>query len=775
MNKKFASILPLIIITIIGTVFVAFFYGEVLVNPNQSMFSNSGDGIKNYYTYAYHIKHDSTYANLEGMNYPYGENYLYTDCHPILANTFKILSSMVPFIESHSIGLLNYLLILSIFFTFIIIYLLLVELKSNKWISIFFSISITLLAPQLFRLGGHLALSYSIAIPLAWLITLKIIQKPRKLYFVLLFLSNMFWMLIHAYLGVIVISFIFTISLLQILSDKQKKKYLFNYLWLTLAIILPIILFYSYSILSDIHIGRTNNPSGFYLYNAEIDDVLVPHVKPFRPILNKLTGGIIKLQWEARGYVGFFNALLFIALLIMGLISIFNKKVKTLLKAIFNNRLINISLMAAFIVLLFAMAVPFKQFPILLELLPIFKQFRATGRFVWPFYFAFTVFAAYVFQAKFLIYNDKKKRNIGILFLILLLGTSYVEGFQYHINVSKSITKNPNLFNKELLSEEFNKSINHVNPNDYQAIISFPFYYQGSESYARPINEEAVRNSLILSYHTGIPNVCSNLTRTSIEESKKIVQVVSPNYYTKNIVDDLSSKKPFLIVKTGNSFSKYEQAIIEKGISIYKNDKFELLQIKFEELFSDDRNKLVDAFQDKLTKLVIQESFYASSPSSVLYYNSFENTKSDTSFRGNGSFTSIKKGKNTFAEFPPNTFQKGKEYDLSMWMHNGEQDALNLWFRVMVEEFDETNNKWYITTFFPDQAEVISDNWSLLEGVFTVNNSKSWIYIVSKGKESSKATLHADDLLIKEKDIDVYKIDSMDSLLFFNNHRVSLR
>lgn len=77
--------------------------------------------------------------------------------------------------------------------------------------------------------------------------------------------------------------------------------------------------------------------------------------------------------------------------------------------------------------------------------------------------------------------------------------------------------------------------------------------------------------------------------------------------------------------------------------------------------------------------------------------------------------------------------------------------------------------------FFSEQAEVINNNWSLAEGVFTVKDSKNRIYIVSKGKDDSKASLHVDDLLIKESGINVYKIDSLDNSLFFNNHRVSLR
>ncbi len=755
MSKKLTNIWPLLITTILGMVIVTFFYGKILLHPNDYIFSNSGDGIKNYYTYAYHIQHDSTYTNLEGMNYPYGENYLYTDSHPILSNTFKWLSSTMPFFATHAIGILNVLMILSIWFTFIIVYLLLVHFKLNRWASIFFSISITLLAPQLFRLSGHLALSYSMAIPLSWLLALKAMQNPKTVYWsLLLLLNNIFWMFIHAYLGVIAIAFVFSIWVIDLFSDKQRKQYLLKHIGLGIAIVAPIILFYIYSKVIDTHIDRTNNPSGFLLSNAEFDDILIPSDKPFFPFINKWTGGIIKLEWEARGYVGLFNALLLIAIFITSLIGIFNRKARKILGSIFNNKPLNTSLMAAFVVLLF------------------FKQFRATGRFVWPFYFAFTVFAAYVFYTKLLL--TTRKRPVGILLLILLLGTSYAEGIQYHITTSKTISQHPNVFKQTLSNKALEQSIASIHPNDYQAIIALPFYYYGSESYARPRQEAAVRNSLILSYHTGIPTFCANLTRTSIAESKKIVQIVSPNYYPKRIVDDLPNQKPFLIVKTGNSFSKYEQAILAKGTPLYKNKDFELLEISYKSLFSNDKPKVIKDFENKYPRLVKQGDFYVNAPSKPLYYNSFEHTKSDTCFRGLGSFSSIKKGKNTFAELPPHTFEAGKTYDLSMWMYNGEPDALNLWFRFMVEEFDAAHNTWHITTFLPEEAEVINGNWSLVEGQFTVKNANNWVYIVSKGKDNSKAHLHADDLLIKEQGVKVYRIDSMNNTLFFNNHKIDL-
>ncbi len=773
MKKIHENQIPFAILCLLGIAFVFLFYGKILLNPEDYIFSASGDGLKNYYTFAYHIKHDSTYTEMEGMNYPYGENHLYTDCHPVLSNSLKFLSASFPFFEKHATGLLNLFMILSIFISFLVIYALFVELNFNRWYSIIFSFCIGLLAPQLFRLGGHLALSYSFAIPLSWLLILKCSKSSRAYLYVLLFLNNIFWMFIHAYLGMIIISFLFSFLLFTlILDNNSKKRQLRRYIRLGSAIILPLVLFYAYVILTDTHSGRTDNPSGFFLYNAEIDDILIPHDKPFRPLLNQVSGGNIKLEWEARGYLGIINALFFVYTVILSMISIFYKRLRPLLSSFFDNKRLNVSLLAATLVLLFALAIPFKQIPGLVEVFPVLKQFRATGRFVWPFYFVFSVFAAHVFQEKILLYQSSCKEKVrALVFLLLYACLGIYEGYYYHAPGSESITRSKNLFMKDHLPEPFRQSIKSTDPGDYQAIISMPFFYQGSESFSRPRQDEAVRNTLLFSYHTGIPTVCANLTRTSVEESKRIVQIVSPNYYPKRITNDLPGKKPFLIVKTGDRFTNYEQAILEKADALSDHGNFALLRITYEDLFSDDAPAVIEAYQQKLPHLARQDAFYVTEPSSVLYYHSFEESPSDKSFRGKGSRTAIKKGKNTFAEFAPNTFEAGKEYDLSIWMHNGEQDALNLWFRLIVEEYDAEKDHWYSTTFFPEQAEVINGNWSLVEGTFSVHHPKNSIYIVSKGKENSRAGLHVDDILVKEKGVDVYRMEK-DGVLFFNNHRV---
>lgn len=70
------------VLLILACGITSYFYGKMLLHPNEYVFKSTGDGLKNYYTYAYHIKHDTSATEVEAMNYPYGENFLYTDNHP---------------------------------------------------------------------------------------------------------------------------------------------------------------------------------------------------------------------------------------------------------------------------------------------------------------------------------------------------------------------------------------------------------------------------------------------------------------------------------------------------------------------------------------------------------------------------------------------------------------------------------------------------------------------------------------------------------------------
>ncbi len=761
-----------ILLVLFATIITLLFYYPIVFHPNDFMFNNEGDGIKNYFTYCYHIKFDHNFIDFEGMNFPYGEHFLYTDCHPVVANFIKLISGILPVFSEYSIGILNFLMILSIFLTFIVTYYLLLEFNINKWFSLLFCIGVTLLAPQIFRLVGHLALSYSVAIPLSWLLLIKVFknQNNRK-YIILLYVNNIFWLFIHSYLGIIILFFLSLMMVVKFVLDKNKVNKLKHYLVLISTVILPILFFYAFAILTDTHINRTDNPSGFFQYNAELDDVFLPHHPPLKPLFDKLTGNIIAQQWEAWSYVGFTTTLLFAIIIILSIIQFLKKNPNSILYKLFDSKILNISLISAVVVLLFAMAIPFKQINGLIDYLPFVKPFRATGRFTWPFYFVAMVFSASVLQKIYDIASGKKQIVFMTALCVFVGCFNILEGLPYHLDVSKSITTTKNVFKKEELSSTYIKALQLINSSKYQAIITLPFYYQGSECFSRPRMYKTVTSSFIISYHTGIPIVCAYLTRTSVPESKKIVQIVSPAFYTKQIQYDIKSTKPFLVMTTNDSITDYEKEILRKCKALYISEEISIYALQPEDLFYNSASEVFENYQHAKTNLFYNQHFQVSSDSSFLYYNGFEKSASTHIFRGKGGFQSIKVGKNTFAEFAPYTFKTDKIYHVSLWMYNGMKDALNDWFRFIIEEHDEDKGTIETTTYFPEQSEIINGNWTLLEGTFEVKNPKSKVYIISKGKENATQELFADDLLIKENGVDIYNLIS-DNELFYNNHQV---
>lgn len=764
--------LPLLLLIAIGLIFIFYHYPKPVLHPDSVMYASSGDGLKNYYTYAGHLRNNHAGVNFEGMNHPYGEHFMYTDSHPALVLLFKPLLKIFPGLSDYSIAILNWLMMASVLLTFIAVFFLLRDLGIRDWFALIFSVGISLLSPQIFRMGGHLALSYSVAIPFSWLLLIRSLKNPsRKGLPWLLLINNLWWFFIHAYLGMIITFFLLMIVLFSYFTTRDRSGKLTGFLRQLGALILPVVVFFLFVKFTDTHSGRTANPSGFFLYVAEADDVFVPNHPPLRPWLDEITGNGIRQQWEAWSYVGLFTALLTLFFVFAALTSLVRRK-PTLLSRFFGSRYLNMSLLAAFVVLLFAMAVPFRQIPALVDALPVLKQFRALGRFTWPFFFVSTAFSAWVVNQLYVTAVSGRQRIAAIVLALAAAVMNVAEALPYHREMAYNITRSSNLFLRENLSEAFNAAIDAVNPEEYQAIVALPFFYQGSESYSRPGQETTTRLATLLSYHTGLPMVNANLTRTSVQESKNIVQMVSPDYYEKAIAADLTDTRPFLVITTTDPLTAYEGMMLKKCTPVTGNPEVSLWKLPLNSLFSSSEREVHAGFLNQKTALQQLNGFYVTD-SGFLYYDSFEKQSAAKVFRGTGGFEGPKKGKNVLAEFAPGTFLKDKTYHLSAWMYNGHQDALNLYFRFIVEEYNETEDRWEQTTCFPDQSETINGNWSLAEIPFRVSSPGNRIYIVTIGARDAKGPVYIDDLLIREEAMDVYREEG--DFLFFNNHRIDLR
>lgn len=136
------------------------FFGPLMKDPNHVYFSPGGDGLKSYAAAVYHVDHDSTLFRANIQNYPYGEMAFFADCQPMVSIPVKMISQVGIDLRPYLIGIMNLSMLLSIALAAFFIYLLLVEFKVSWWFAAIAAVGISMLSPQIGRLGGHFSLSH---------------------------------------------------------------------------------------------------------------------------------------------------------------------------------------------------------------------------------------------------------------------------------------------------------------------------------------------------------------------------------------------------------------------------------------------------------------------------------------------------------------------------------------------------------------------------------------------------------------------------------------
>ena len=779
-RKKKQFLFSLLTVIVLSATFVVSFYGKIIQDPNGHFFAENGDGLKNYYTYAYFIKHNVSATNFEGMNYPYGENYLYTDGHPFLASTLRGLSTLFPGIKDNSIGILNTLLLLSLVITSIFLFLIFYELRISYPLAILSSIAIMVLAPQILRFGGHYALAYSCFIPINLYLLLRFERANSKLLFTgLLMINNLFWLFTHAYLGMIIIGFTLLYLVIKIIYDRREKTINNrSYLDLTISIVVPIILFILFLNATDLHVGRTTNAGDLLSHSANFFTIFLPPVlHPISPFLISVFTDTLT-NWEDLAYIGLFTDLI----LIVVIASIINKWVKSrkiyFKKEWLNNHFLRIALPASIIMLLFAMDYPFKLgLENMLEHKPleILKNFRANGRFAWVFYFVITIVAVYLIDSfsNYLISINKKW--IAIVLILFYPTSLFIEGYFYHDYVSKKITKSSNLFNIDQLDSRLNEAIILIDTAKYQAILPMPFYHTGSMNFRRNIKKKVERITLITSYHTGLPTFSARLTRVAIPESKKQVQLLSNSYYRKSIEADLTDNRPILIIRSKEAISKNEKFYLKRSQLIFDGGDFKFYEIDKDVFFKSTAEQELKTFNKLRKNLFPKSDFLVSDTTSYIAYYDFEELPNSNAHRGHGSFEGAKRDHITLIELDPADFELNTPYIASMWAFNGGpdfgQDQVDGAFILNRIINDELNWDFRVN---PRYSQVINGDWSLVELTFKIKDENAKYELIMAGNGISKKTFYVDDLLIYKKGNKIYRLEKEDGkrFLFKNNHKI---
>jgi hypothetical protein len=217
---------------------------------------------------------------------------------------------------------------------------------------------------------------------------------------------------------------------------------------------------------------------------------------------------------------------------------------------------------------------PFNGNPNWLEFVPFLKQFRALGRFSWPFYYVAGIFGIVLLSQLYLRLSRKNKSNsyFTAAFISILIGLQIVEAWNL-LYIPPSFSSN--LFQLKNLNKEQKQLIQFSKKGmaKYQAILPMPWFHVGSETFGKVATNETSKHTFLISAHTGIPINAVMMGRTSRKQTLRYFQ-----FFNLKETNLLKVDHSLLLVHPleNGLYAEDEQLLYDESKAYFKNGLVEL-------------------------------------------------------------------------------------------------------------------------------------------------------------------------------------------------------
>ncbi|MGB4327927.1 MAG: hypothetical protein WBJ36_03510 [Tenuifilum sp.] len=745
--KKFTEY---IVVVAVGLLFTYLFAGDVVKNINHRYFAQSGDGAKDYYATFYHIKHDKSYIHSNSMNYPFGESIFFAGSQPIVSNTIKFISQNIYDVSPYTVAIYNLLILISIAFTVLVIYLIFKHLNLPIWYSLLVAIGITFLSPQIDRIGGHFALSYTIVLPLFILLLLKFHRQKSIGLSVLILFAGMWASITHGYF--------FTFYMVMFLAywiwqKPWRKEFEWRKQWLhvVLQIAIPLIVVPTLILYIEPVEDRTTWPWGFLFYRAFPESVFLSPGRPYWGWLNSLVK-IRNLQWEGIAYVGLVSTIIFL----IGLFSFIKNAVnrrwgKTL--TITSQPLMDRLFWLSFLLLLFSFGIPFIfKLEFLLEYLGPIRQFRGIGRFAWLFYYTMNIVAFYLIWQKVKGYKPIYRILLVIPIAILLYDACFHSKSQKHF-INNSLPELDYAFHSN--------SKPNINIDEFQAIMPIPFFSVGSENYW---HESACFGSMVkmyaLSQLTGLPLNATYTSRSSVWRCVENLNLIMEPLQEYPVLKYYNHGKDILLFVDPHcdQINQNERRIITISTPIDTLWGYELRRLKVADLA-----KLPEVYRNEYLNAT---PAMADTISGNYYFQEFESTPTPIAFKGNGALKINRRGYTNlyWGRLPNNS---SSEITVSFWVNRMKADIVPRNRIEIVTGKEEGKWETWNGFGFMEKTKAFWNDWALVEYNLKLNNPSDFICISVAPLLAKSGDVYIDNVLIKPSNFNVKFV--MGDFVLLNN------
>ena len=711
-----------------------------------------GDGFKAYTNIQYHATHDSTLSHFEGMNYPYGEHVIPAVSQPLVSNSINFISRVVVDIRPYTVAVVNGLMLLSVLLCSLFLFLILRKLKLPVWYAICVALGLTFLSPQIHRMIAHFGLSHLEAIPILLYLLLGFHEKMQWKYSIWIAVIAILFPLIHFYYFAI---FAFTVSfyfLFKWLYQPSWKHLLSCIPHYAVQIVLPLSFFIYWLILNDPVHDRTPEPWGFFAYHTLWEGVVTSMDQPYFQWIDQKVIDIRPVGYENAAYIGII-AFVTSLILIGNWLKRKNKRQIFEFKNDSGNFLTTI-FWTSFFILIIALGLPFtiNGLEFLLDYTGPFRQFRSVGRYAWLFYYVVNII---VFTW---LYERLQPAKYGKIVLGLLIGLLFFEAYNsaYSWNLDLDIVE-------ELEPGKSFPETTDIDYDQYQAILTVPYYSIGSDQFYWEPEGFIIQKSLTLSIQTGLPVTSAAITRSSRSQTLEQMQFVTEPYRHPVLLDTLPSQKPLLMLLDQREYEKEKERyehLLEGAELIYsKGDRLRLYHLPlstFRNRLDERVQQVYETIANDTTLTWSGDGWAAGSDNLGYYYDSMDDRKSLRSYLGNGGYEGLLAQVNTI-DIPNLPKQKAEEnYELSIWLYIADDRRTHANFTLF--EYDQNDQliRQHSVQGFQAIDLFDSNGWAMLEMDFKPAASDSHFQLTFSYPRLRKSVVYVDELLVRPKSVDVY-------------------
>lgn len=757
MTRKAETRLGLLATLVLALVLTAVFHGKLVGGLNTYLLGDYEDGLKNYYTFLYHVEHDTTWSHFGGMNYPHGEQVVFSDNQPILSNTVKAVSAAWPGVTRYGIAIINGSMLFSLVLSCLLLFLLLRHYRLPVWLAVAAALGVGFLAPQLTRMGGHYGLAHCFVIPLVLWLCARWDAKPSISRSLLIALAVWVVSGLHFYYFALTGFFLSFWFLFRFAAAiRTPKKLLVAGLHWVVQVVLPFVLLQAWFLATDTVHDRPSNPYGFLVYKAQWETVLLPLGYWLESAARKLFT-VNHYEWEGIAYVGlaavFFVLLVLVRFVVMLVRRQWQKSVNP-----FAEPSLNATLAAGVALLLFSFGWPFVfGLEWLLEYSGPLKQFRGIGRFAWVFYYAVNV-AALVFLYRALLARPAAVRYSLLGLLVLVLGWEAAQRSSmsvYHYNTIPA------------LQAQTAPWLEQVQPQNYQAIVPVPYFHVGSENVGVDAHGSIKRDAMTASLLTGLPITAVAMSRTSLQQTLHNVEFAREGFGSPAYWSRLPNNKPFLFVirldENGLGSTTHPFASAGQPNVLFASDSLLVGYATPLEL----RTAAMER-QDRMCNGFAHGSYFVDGalrtnvPYKNYVYNGFDTQQASRQFHTsdstNHAIGALESTMQPFTQLFAGTlplFYPEKEYECSFWVFINED--LHATQRVIYEEKNAAGEVInYINLSVSELLAEIEGDWGRVAFRFTPAGPESTHLLHLQKDVLKDRTMWADELLIRPLGTNVF-------------------